>query len=638
MTHLSETDSWGFKRGSLIYPHPIAYSCGRVIRASQPQLRLDATLKSTEILCRYLATLALASLRSRDVEDFPKSLEPFDGALSWGHFLSTMQKIAKFDSHPLAPYFSPFKKRKKGKGPGKADEALTSLLNLRNKLGHDLAALSKARALTHLKNDRPEQLLLEAFAALEGALSLPLFIIDNISVERRQFYAQRLLLMGETQDPIPDRMTLTGPLETMTPYLAVSHEVIPLPPMALYALIERRFTYQLAFLDAVNPNSGKLLFKTLDSESYEDQDSHSRLSALFAGEIEKADSLQLADGSTLPQSWRRRRRVIEEAGRSAEGRIPWDSFSKDTIAWYASRLPGEDANTPKARIVEQLLHGRDGGLALEELKQLSLLFGEPNTVGKALLREMSDFRSFSGTGTDWDERLLESRNVLETLKNGIDFFARYLDLDRDRVQDLSNRKGSPDYIAMREALVNQFIHQDYSDLSGAAQVELRPGKAVFFNTGYSLVSEDQLTEGGRSQARNPLIARALRLIGFAELAGGGVRALQDAWRKAKRLPPLLESNREANNFTVTLDWTEVPNAYDESWKTRLGVSLNENQASVLNLVTDPGGITLHQAAAGTGLSLLETKKIFDFLVRQVLVSSVDNRYVLAQHLKEEWHG
>jgi hypothetical protein len=40
---------------------------------------------------------------------------------------------------------------------------------------------------------------------------------------------------------------------------------------------------------------------------------------------------------------------------------------------------------------------------------------------------------------------------------------------------------------------------------------------VLFNVGHSLVDSKELTKGGRSQSRNPLIARALRLIGFADL-------------------------------------------------------------------------------------------------------------------------
>jgi len=37
-----------------------------------------------------------------------------------------------------------------------------------------------------------------------------------------------------------------------------------------------------------------------------------------------------------------------------------------------------------------------------------------------------------------------------------------------REESLVNKTGSPDYIAIREALVNQFIHQDYTDQTACA--------------------------------------------------------------------------------------------------------------------------------------------------------------------------
>jgi len=247
---------------------------------------------------------------------------------------------------------------------------------------------------------------------------------------------------------------------------------------------------------------------------------------------------------------------------------------------------------------------------------------------------MSDFRAVSEPGARWDERVSGSKNILDTLGAGIEFFAKHVGLDAAEAGDLANKTGSADYIAMREALVNQFIHQDYTDKSAAAQVELTPNRAVFFNTGYSLVTEEHLNDGGKSQARNPLIAYALRLIGFAELAGSGIRVLQHAWRKAQRRPPALESDRAANTFTITLDWREVPNAYDEIWKEKLGVQLNENQAMVLNLATDPAGITMQQAAAGTGMNLAEARETLQYLIHQVLVEEQDERFHLKAHLKE----
>ena len=92
---------------------------------------------------------------------------------------------------------------------------------------------------------------------------------------------------------------------------------------------------------------------------------------------------------------------------------------------------------------------------------------------------------------------------------------------------------------MREALTNMFIHQDYADQRSCARIIIRPDETEFFNAGYSLTAVERLEEGGAHQARNPLVARALRLMGFAEIAGSGLRVLHAAWRGARRPPPII---------------------------------------------------------------------------------------------------
>src|SRR5262249_15046873 len=186
----------------------------------------------------------------------------------------------------------------------------------------------------------------------------------------------------------------------------------------------------------------------------------------------------------------------------------------------------------------------------------------------------------------------------------------------------------------REAMVNLFIHQDYGDPSAAAQVELRAERATFFNTGFSLVAPERLVEGGKSQARNPLIARALRLIGFAELAGSGIRALQTAWREAQRRPPQFESDRETNTFTVVLDWRLVRDIYDAVWKHRLGVRLTAEQAQILNLALDTEGITIEEAASGTGLTIDDAREALHYLQLQVLIEERQGHFHIKDHLKE----
>ena len=351
------------------------------------------------------------------------------------------------------------------------------------------------------------------------------------------------------------------------------------------------------------------------------------------GARRKPDIVVFLDGRHLDREWGEVRQRIEESGRRAEGRVDWHSFDEATVIWYAQRLEPTSTDAP-AVIRERLLDGRTRGLDLGELHQLTLLFGRAKAVRALLGRDVYDLRAVGKHGVRWEERLSGAVNLLSVLRESVSFFARHVGIGAELAEDLSGTQGSADYIAMREALVNQLIHQDYADRTAAAQVELASNQALFFNTGYSLVTEDQLADGGKSQARNPLIARALRLVGYAELAGSGLRALQYEWRQARRRPPVVVSDRVGNSFSLTLDWREVPDAYDTVWKEKLGVRLSETQATVLNLATDPGGITAHQVAAGTGCTLAEARESLRFLVHQVLLAEHDGRFHLQPHLRE----
>jgi predicted HTH transcriptional regulator len=313
--------------------------------------------------------------------------------------------------------------------------------------------------------------------------------------------------------------------------------------------------------------------------------------------------------------------------------MPWDDFDQETTAWYAAHLAGGPVESPVAVITERLFDNHERFLD-REITQALLLFGKADAVRRALKREMVDLRTYSGGITRWDERYAECANILVCLRAAVDFFARHIGMQDTMINQLANSTGSADYLAMREALVNLFMHQDYGDPSAAAQVELWTERATFFNTGFSLVAPERLVEGGKSQARNPLIARALRLIGFAELAGSGIRALQTAWREARRRPPQFESDREANTFTVTLDWRLVSDTYDAVWQRRLGVRLTAEQAQLLNLALDTEGITVEEAASWTGLTIDDTREALYYLQLQVLMEERQGRFYVRKHLKE----
>ncbi|MBT5926414.1 MAG: hypothetical protein HOH33_07325 [Verrucomicrobia bacterium] len=340
----------------------------------------------------------------------------------------------------------------------------------------------------------------------------------------------------------------------------------------------------------------------------------------------------MCGNNLLGDVWFEERKQREASQDALEGSMPWQDFDEDILKWYAKKLDSSSEKSPRIVIGKILFDGRER-FDPSDIRQAQLLFGTQECLAKILSRDLIDLRSMSAESIRWDERISERINVLSALRLSVEFFVEHSQSkESPSMDDLVKTDGSSDYLAMREALVNIFIHQDYSDNSSAAQIELKPSRAMFANPGYSMVSEERLTEGGKSQARNPLIARALRLIGFAELAGSGLRVLANTWRTANRWPPKFESDKESNSFTLTLDWRSVEDYYDAELKEKLGVKLTTEQACIFNLARSSDGISMQQASAGTGLSLDDTKKCINYLTTQRLVENTKGTISLAEHL------
>ncbi|MDC0740860.1 ATP-binding protein [Polyangium mundeleinium] len=626
------------RRGAAVYPQPVAMAVGRLARARNDAECADGCLKAAEVLARYLAGICVSSFAARESAcSDGRALAPLAGDLSFGRFLQVVQQVSAMDvEHPCRSLLAPF--RSKGKGAqrtsGIADVVLVSLLNLRNEIGHDLVGLGAARATAIVQEHRPVERFVEALDALEGLLSCPLFVIDQQRLERRRVWAVRMWLMGDSPDPDPEEVEVEnlGVEETRVPYVAIDERLLRLDPVLAWAVVPARQRYSILVVDGVTEKG--LRYQTLDPVEVERNGaSASSLAELVAGQLRPAERVLLTQGRKLSSAWRERKGRLEDALQRIDGTLPWEDFDATTLQWYASRLPSNGSGNMQAHITELLFDGRRS-FSVEEIRQIQILFGTEGVVRRLIGRGVLDLRVPGEGDQRWAERVETSSNILASLRVAVDFLIRHLHIEGSSVDKLSETTGSADYLAMREALVNLFIHQDYGDARAAAQVEIGRQRATFFNMGHSLLAAEQLVEGGKSQARNPLIARALRLIGFAELAGSGISALQRAWRQSNRRPPRFETSRENNAFTVQLDWRELVNAYDEFWKSRIGARLTPDQATILNMALDPAGITPVAVVSGTGLTLNDAQAAIRVLVGQVLLTEREGTYFIADHLRE----
>jgi hypothetical protein len=625
--------SSAFRRASLIYPQPVAVACGRVLRARSHSERLDACLRAGEVLSRYIAAVALSSFAARDGGD-GLNVSVLNGNLAFGHFLSTAQQVANIEvPHPADSYLSAGFRPKKGHLAGVTYSALESLLNLRNELGHQLQTINAPKAQSLLEERKPDVQLAEAMRGVDGLLMLPLFVVEDQQLVQRVIRARRLLLMGESADPPPDEIEVSEGIEDLgAPYIAVNAILLKLPPMLVWELVHQRANTRLLFLDKVAQQTSR--YKTVEGDEVSGaHDLAATIVALCSGKKRQSEHVELRDGRHLAREWSEKRRLIEETGARGEGLIPWDMFNPATVSWFVNRLSTTVAGSPAEIICERLLDGRTS-INAHERRQLVLLFGTPAAAREELRGDVMDLQVISDPQKRWDERLLiERANLFETLGQTINFLANNLRIAGLSVEGLTNTAGAPDYIAIREALVNQFIHQDYADQTACARVTIRPHETVLFNTGHSLVDVARLEEGGTSQARNPLVARAFRLAGFAEIAGSGLRLLRNAWQGAQRRPPKIVSDREANSFALTLDWRPLTELHDELWH-RLGVKLTVTQAKVLNFIKSQPGATLEVLVESTGHTAEALRREIDHLVTQKLLACHEEHYTVAEHLRE----
>ena len=88
--------------------------------------------------------------------------------------------------------------------------------------------------------------------------------------------------------------------------------------------------------------------------------------------------------------------------------------------------------------------------------------------------------------------------------------------------------------ALREGLVNAFVHRDYANFSGGLSVDVYPGRLVIWNSG-SLppgLKIGDLTREHPSMPRNPDIAQVFFLHGLMERIGRGTQKIVSACTEA----------------------------------------------------------------------------------------------------------
>ena len=145
----------------------------------------------------------------------------------------------------------------------------------------------------------------------------------------------------------------------------------------------------------------------------------------------------------------------------------------------------------------------------------------------------------------------------------------------------TQRVPDPLHVALREALHNALMHQDYRT-HRPTQVRRFADRLEIENPGASLRDPDRLGEPG-SELRNPRIAQMFYEIGWAEQKGTGIRAMRGAMDELGLIPPMFESDLQDRSFRVTFYRHPFMNAFDLKWLEQYGdlaLSAEEQKALV----------------------------------------------------------
>ena len=142
---------------------------------------------------------------------------------------------------------------------------------------------------------------------------------------------------------------------------------------------------------------------------------------------------------------------------------------------------------------------------------------------------------------------------------------------------------------IREALANAAMHRNYT-LHSPTQIIRYSNRIEIRNVGYSLKEPAQLGMPG-SRLRNPAIAAVLHDLHLAEAKGTGIRAMRRLAADAGLPLPEFHSDRQANEFKLTLFLHNLLTEEDHTWlRNYAGSTLGPDEAKVLIYVRATGAV------------------------------------------------
>jgi len=161
---------------------------------------------------------------------------------------------------------------------------------------------------------------------------------------------------------------------------------------------------------------------------------------------------------------------------------------------------------------------------------------------------------------------------------------------------------------IREALANAVMHRSYQEHS-PIQIIRYSNRIEILNPGYSLKDMASLGTPG-SRLRNPAIAAVLHELNWAETKGSGIRTMRRMAGEAGLPLPEFASDRQKNEFKVTLFLHHLLTEDDYAWLKELaGEGLNGDEAKALIYARETGVVDNTACRDFSGLDTLQASSL-----------------------------
>ncbi len=235
-----------------------------------------------------------------------------------------------------------------------------------------------------------------------------------------------------------------------------------------------------------------------------------------------------------------------------------------------------------------------------------LLFGTEDVIAEAIPTYRLEYLEISGISyedapTRYDYRISSEKNLFLTFFDVYERLIKKIEIPFLVKQGV--RKDDPPHLqALREALVNLIINTDYFSRTNP-RIRVFSNRFEFFNPGALPKKIELILKEDFSLPRNPIIAKALRLLRFSENIGSGFHKMINGWNLRYKLKPLIEGDFDFYKIIFPLNKTGTTTYTTTYTTTKTTIKGEDKEKEILGVIENNPSLSVEQISLTVNLSI-----------------------------------